>query len=225
MRWTFVVAVSIVGILLVAGPALAGKDEGTEKIGWGDSISIKIATEGKTLDVEYDVTVVDGARVSVYYTNQKGRDDYYDPSKDTFSYAVDYSVKNTLSASKSFRETEGGTWYVIIENADTNAVGDNSTVLYKVTWEELSAGDWLVNIGICIGIVVVLLIVGFFIRKIRRKVSSQPTPSPMQPYDQQYQPPQYGEGSPPRPMTPPGAGPGQAPPGPDQGYDPNRPPY
>ncbi len=229
MRRTLLLAIVITTVLLLAGSASAGKKEGTNEIlAWGDSIGIKIDTEDKSMDVEYEVTVKDGAEVSVYYVPEKGWEEYNDDTKTSFTYVPMWSSLDTRSAKESFTETDGGVWYVIIENADMDAIGENSTIDYKVTWEALSVGDWMVNIGICLAIVIVIIVVVFFIRRVRKKAEPVP-PAMAQPYDQQYQQgydqQQYQTQ---RPMAPSDMGPGYVPPEPGQdqtqqpAYDPHR---
>lgn len=232
MKRTIVLSIALVSVLLFSGIAMAEKDSGTEKLEWGDSIYIPIDTGGDTVDVEWEVTVTEGASVNCYYTNQDGKDDYYDDTKMQFSYVPANSVQNTKSASKSFRETEGGTWYLIIENGDMGAIGENSTFNYEVSWEPMTAGDWAVSIGIFLVIIIVIVLVVVLIRRAKKKVTDQPVPPPM---DQQpgYDTQQGYDEVPPRPthLPPSDQGPGYVPPEPSApppqqpgAYDPSQKP-
>ncbi len=229
MGRTLLFGLVLMSVLLLAGYASADKESGTdETLAWGDFIGIRIDTAGDSTEVEYEVTVTQGANVSVYYVPEVGWEEYNDESSPTFKYAPAYSVLETRSASKSFTETDGGVWYVIIENADMDAIGENSTLTYEVTWEKTSLGDYTTGVAICIAIIIVAVIVAFFVRRVRQR--QEPMPPPTQPYDQQYQQPQYGDRPQQMPMSPSDMGPGYVPPEPGQpqyeqsAHEPGRPP-
>ena len=201
MRRILISGVVLMSALLLVGHASADKESGTDEVlAWGDFIGIRIDTGGDSTEVEYDVTVTQGANVSVYYVPEKGWEEYNDETSPTFKYAPAYSVLETRSASKSFTETDGGVWYVIIENTDMSAVGENSTLTYEVIWEKTSLGDYTTGVAICIAIVIVVVIVVFFVRRVRRR--EEPLPPPSQPYDPQYQQSQYGDHPQRMPMAP-----------------------
>lgn len=213
MRRTILLALALLSVLLLAGTTSAGKEKGTDEVlSWGDFIGIRIDTMERSTEVEYDVTVTEGARVSVYYVPEEGWDEYNDDESLTFKYVPTWSVLDTRSAKKSFTETDGGAWYVIIENTDMEAPGLNSTVTYEVTWKETSLGDYMFGAGVCIIVIIVVIIVAFFVRRVRKQ--AEPVPPPMdQPYAQQP----YAQRSPPqKPMDPSDMGPGYVPPEPGQ---------
>ena len=220
MRRTLLLVLMLVTVLMLAGTASAGKEEGTNEIfQWGDFKGIKIDTGGSDTEVDYEVTVSEGARISVYYVPEKGWEEYNDDTSDTFSYVPLWSNLDTRSAKESFTETDGGVWYVIIENSDMSAIGENSTVTYKVTWEETTFGDYMLGAGVCIAIIVVAIIVIFFVRRARR----EPEVPPMTP--EQYQAQQAQQAQQPQqqmPMDASDMGPGYVPPEP--GQPPQQPP-
>ncbi|UCC93702.1 MAG: hypothetical protein JSW25_03295 [Thermoplasmata archaeon] len=220
-------------ILLLPGSVTASEEKDVTEIPWGDSVYVRINNPDGNMDITYKVTVTEGANVNVWFVPQKGKDQYYDDTATTYQYYPEYSVQDTRSASKDFRMTDSGTFYVIIDVTDMSAIGENATVDYKITWEPMSVGDWMVNIGICLAIVIVILIVGFFIRKARRKVVDQPVPPPMeQQPGMEYQQQQAYDQPPPRPsgLPPSDQGPGYVPPEPSTppqepgAYDPTQKP-
>jgi hypothetical protein len=218
MRRSILLALALLGVVLLAGTVSAGKEKGTDEVlEWGDFIGIRIDTMERSTEVEYDVTVTEGARVSVYYVPEEGWEEYNDVESMTFKYVPTWSVQDTRSARKSFTETDGGAWYVIIENADLDAPGVNSTVSYEVTWKETSLGDYMVGLGLCLVVIVVVIIAALYARKVRKQ--AEPSTPPMdQPSAQQAHDQQYQRSPSQRSMDPSDMGPGYVPP------EPGRPP-
>ena len=197
MRGAHVLATLLTGLLLLSGIASAEEEEGTgEVLEWGDFIGIKVDTGDERTDVEYEVTVTDGANVSVYYVPERGWEEYNDEDSGTFKYVPLFSTLSTRSASKSFTETDGGVWYVIIEASDMEAVGVNSTIDYRVSWEEGSLAGLVYGAGFVLAILVVVIIVVLLARRGRGEEEPLPPPGP-------GRPPQRPAGGPEGPRQPP----------------------
>ena len=189
----------ILAILLLAVPAQAEKSEGTETLEWGDHIDIRIDFDaGDIHKIKYEVKVIEGAPVNIFFLTSTGYNQYTSPLAWEFSYYVNESSLNTKNVEKDFTWDDQGTYYIVIEN--THYTLRNSTVEYTVSWESHSSteGDFWYVLG---GLIVFFIALGIF-RIIRDKRAMfgpperpppppgyQPMPGHQPSYAPPYQPP------------------------------------
>jgi hypothetical protein len=208
MRKIILIMVTLVFVLLLATPALAGKEKDTRTIGWGDSIIVSVPIDGST-NVMYDVKVDSGPNVNVWWLEQIDYDKYV--ADQPFEYYILYSNEDVRSIKEDFTWSQDGTHYVVIDTMGIADLDENATVSYSVEWREPSASDWFMNIGICIAIIVVVFVVLFVIYRIRSRDDMPPPVPAGSAYAPEY--PQYPSTAPPE-MTPSDQGPGYVPPEP-----------
>jgi hypothetical protein len=218
MRRSVVIVLSLITVVLLSTPAFAGKEKDTEIIGWGDSVVVSMNIDGTT-NVKYDVKVDSGPNVNVWWLEQVDYDKYI--ADQPFEYFILYSNEDVRSVKEDFSWSSDGMHYVVIDTMGIADLDENATVSYTVEWEKPSASDWATNIGLCIAVIVVVLIVGFFIMRAREK-DPEPYAPPVDAQGYQHHPPY------PSNMPPSDQGPGyvppesthQPPPGEPPGYDP-----
>jgi hypothetical protein len=164
----------LISLLLLAGTAMAGEEKGTSTIPPFESVDVRIDnSDGTTLKVSYDVELVDGHGFNVFFVDESDWEKYSEGQ--SFEYYVLYSVENTSDVQKEWNWDESGVFYVIIDNSFTDpSVWENITVDYKVSWEEWTAVDWIFWGGLCFAIVIVLVILSIFLRRVRRKPQAEP---------------------------------------------------
>jgi uncharacterized protein YrzB (UPF0473 family) len=153
-------------VLVASGPTLASEEGGTAYLGTGDTVVIEIDnTQGDSLWIEYEVRVVEGPPVNVWFTDQEGRDQFFALELGTFNYYPSHSQREVTLAEDSFSWDEADVFYVIIDNWKNNATGQNATVDYSVTWEtyDFDAIFLYLMIGLIIVIVVVVTVMVVFI--------------------------------------------------------------
>ena len=167
-----VVPTFVLLVLMASGPALATEEGGTAYLEAGDTVVIEIDnTAGDNLWIEYEVRVVDGPPVNVWFTDQDGHDQFFALELGTFSYLPSHTQREVTFANDSFSWDEADVFYVIIDNWKNSASGQNATVDYSVTWEVYDFNDILLMIALSIVIIIVIVVIVVFInvRKIQAK--------------------------------------------------------
>jgi hypothetical protein len=144
-------------VLLASGPALADHEEAAVSLEPGESVAIAIDNaDGEDLWLEYEVNVLAGPEVDVWFTDEEGYTQFYTPSEDFFTYYPDHSIEGTSYANESWAWSERGLFYLIIDN-DSGDEGVN--VQYTVDWEPYSFSILLVASLIAIILVVMVTVV------------------------------------------------------------------
>ena len=155
--WAVALGAAIV-ILLVSSPVLAWTEEDRVRLDAGDSLAFAIDnTAWENLWIEYEVRVLDGPDINVWFTDEVGCQDFYDANATSFSYYPDRSVEGTSYAEDSFSWDEEGIFYVIIDNGQNETIGQGVTVEYTVTWEVYELGDFFF-IALLILIIVIIVV-------------------------------------------------------------------
>ncbi len=142
-------------IVLLASVAMAGEEEGTETLEMGDYVSVHIDnTEGTTLDILYEVEVVDGVNVNVYFMDADDFADFEAFLKP--KYFKGYSTTDTADTKKDFIWANKDDFYVVIDSTADN-ITKTTTVNYKVTWDNayFMGMNWLW----CIAVIVIVVII------------------------------------------------------------------
>jgi hypothetical protein len=153
-RWTLTLALVLVTLLLL-GTAMAGKDSGTETIKGLEHIDVKIDnTAGDTLRIEYEVEVLEGKNINVYFMDAEGYDNY--TAIENFTYYPEVSALDTMSAENEWTWTKKGNFYVVIDITEYQEFG-NSTVEFEVEWE---AGTYILGFNwIWFAVTIVIIVV------------------------------------------------------------------
>lgn len=148
-------AMLVAAIVLLASVAMAGEEEGTETLEMGEYVSVHIDnTEGTTLDILYEVEVVDGVNVNVYFMDA---DDFADfEALLEPKYFKGYSTTDTSDTKKDFIWANKDDLYVVIDSTADN-ITKTTTVKYKVTWDNayFMGMNWLW----CIAVIVIVVII------------------------------------------------------------------
>ena len=149
----------IFALLFLSSPVLAGGQAFESDIDWGGYRSFKIPfDEGNAIDIEYEVEVLDGPPVDVIFINERGFQEYKDPTSPSFFFFPHQSSMNTTKASMSFTWVDPGTYYVIVDNsAIANEViieKTNEMVKGSVSFE--TRDTW---VDLCMWIVVAVIII------------------------------------------------------------------
>ena len=165
-----VLAGAVVLLVLVTTPVLGEAEEGTVRLGPGETVYVTIDNTGwEDLWLEYQVSVHDGPAVNVWFTGEEGYTEFYDPHETSFSYYPEHSVEETSHVEKDFSWDNEGIFYLIVDNRHNVGNDHNVTVEYNVTWESHEFDGFflvsLIAIIVVIMIVVVLLVVMMTFRK------------------------------------------------------------
>ncbi len=159
-RRPIVAFVALVLILLAQGPALADTYENTITLTAGDSWEIVIDNKaGEDLWIEYEVRVIEGPRINVWFTSARGYFQFLNASFTTFSHDPNHSVKETAYAEHSWAWGDEGVYYIIIDNTRNEHAGQNVTVEYTVTWDSYSLDPLVLFPIIIIAIVVIVVVI------------------------------------------------------------------
>lgn len=145
-------------ILLLAPAAGAEEHEDTITLVPLKSEQFQIDNrDGKTFTISYEVEVLEGVPISVYFMDQEGHDNF--TAGEQFDAYTKYSAEDTRSFKESFQWEKTGYFYIVITNIGPEST-DNSTVSYKVSWNELGffgETPWYVCVGIIVAIVVIVV--------------------------------------------------------------------
>ncbi len=188
MRTFTFATIFIVTFLLLSPPVLAGSDswgyEGPTTWGWYRSFKI-VFDEGTSVDIEYDVEVLEGPPVDVIFTTDEGFRDYKDPGSDTFFYYPHQSKLNTTKASGSFTWVEQGTYYLIIDNSPiiNEVIIEEANVTLKGGWSYETQDTWYdlcMLSGLVLGVIIVGLALfnGMRTRRQRREIKRRAQDDP-----------------------------------------------
>jgi len=147
-RRAWLMALVMVLVLVLAGTAIAKREEGTKTVEMGDHIAIEIENSGDgDLEVRLFVVVTDGPAIDVFFMDETMYGNYSDETE--FDYFINYSILETTSVDKTFVWDELGIFYVVIDNTLSGTMPpqlpeeQNATVRYVVTWEEVDTEYWL----------------------------------------------------------------------------------
>lgn len=166
-------------VALCAAPAQAfeGTATGTLTLSWGDHLDIHVDfDEGTSIDVTYEVTVLDGPAVNVYFVDSEAHEDYLDPAATGFTYFRAWSSLGTTHAREEFTIDTRGDYYVIIENKAASL--ENATVDYTVSqgptpWWRMAV-FWGVVVAVLVGVPAVIVL-------LRRRQARGPPETPKEP--------------------------------------------
>jgi hypothetical protein len=162
MRSIRLVAVLLLtSLLVITSAAMAGNEGGTETLDMDDFISVHIKNpEGAILRVDFEVEVVDGVNVNVYFMDADGLEDY-EAARD-FEYHEEFSEEDTDDIGGHFVWDKEGDYYMVIDSSATEA-NVTSEVEYSVEWESaFSPGfNWLWCIVVIVIIVVITAALAF----------------------------------------------------------------
>ncbi len=146
--------------LMASGPALALEEGGTAVVRAGDALAFEINnTEGDDLWIEYEVEVLEGPPVNVWFVDQEGHDEFFDREVGTFSYYPAHTRKESTFANHSFSWDNADVFYVIIDNIGNDASGQNATVEYTITWETYTFGEFYLLMFMVLVIVIIIVVV------------------------------------------------------------------
>ena len=120
-----------IALSMVAVPAMAGEESGTETIFGMDPFTISFEnTESEEMKVTWDVKVTDGVPVNVVLLDEENHDKYPGLSYEAYK-GNEYRYVNS---SKRTVKVEEGKYYLAIESAHSSM--DSSTIDYEVRWDE-----------------------------------------------------------------------------------------
>ena len=159
-RGPIVAFVALVLILSAPGLVLAEMEEDSVTLGPGDSCVITISNDGgEDLWIEYEVRVVEGPNINVWFVPIQGLLEYNNLSTSSFTYYPLHSAEETAHAEETWAWDEVGVYYLIIDNAYNAAEGQNVTVEYTVTWEDYSLVSLFLFPIIIIAIVIIVVVI------------------------------------------------------------------
>lgn len=166
----------LAGVLLVAGAALAEKDQGIEIID-GDSVivvEIDNTEGGPNINIEYDIRVVNGTRVNVWFLDEDEFGNY--ALGNDFYYYVVWSKESTRSVQKDWTWDERGVFYVVIDAMGLAGENETSEVRYRVEWSEATVFNWLDYIGYCFVAGVLIFVAFLFLASMYYKAKEKRSP-------------------------------------------------
>lgn len=150
----------VILFLMASSPVQAFEEGGTVVLESGDALAFEIDnTEGEDLWIEYEVFVLQGPPVNVWFVDQEGHDDFFDREVGTFSYYPAHTQKETTYANESFSWDNSDVFYVIIDNVNNDAIGQNATVEYTIVWETYEFGEFYMVMFMVLMIVVIIVVV------------------------------------------------------------------
>ncbi len=137
-RTNIVSVVSVLALVTVAVPALAGEESGTETIMGMDPFSIAFENTGSDpMDVTWDIAVTDGVPVNIVLLDEENHEKFTSYLRYEAYKGHQYNYTN---ASKRTVRVDEGEYYLVIESAHSSM--DSSTVRYVVEWGEDSSGTF-----------------------------------------------------------------------------------
>lgn len=188
-------------ILLVAGPAAAqgweipvtDRFSGTVTIGVEEWRAFVIRLAGSdTLGLSVVVTA--GGPVDVYFLDQVSYSDYLSPNAPSFSYFVSGTREDTRSFSASVSSPGDGTFYTVVDNANTTQSGATAVapVTVDVSLERRPFPIAIVAIG-AVGVAAAIIIaLVLWVRARRRRAPPAGPPPPFPPQSPPPEPPGPG---------------------------------
>lgn len=151
---------TLILILLAHGPALADTYENTIKLTAGDSWEIVIDNKaGEDLLIEYEVRVIEGPNINVWFTPAEGYFQFLNASATSFSHYPSHSMEETAYAEHSWAWGDEGVYYIIIDNTFNEHAGQNVTVEYTVTWDSYNLDPLFLFPIIIIAIVIIVVVI------------------------------------------------------------------
>ena len=138
-----------IALSMVAVPAMAGEESGTETIFGMDPFFIEFENTGsEEMKVSWDIKVTSGAPINVVLLDEENRDKFpglaYEAYKDH-----EYSYVNS---SKKSERVDEGKYFLAIEGAHSSE--DTSVVEYEVVWSTDDGSwweDWCCPASIVVG--------------------------------------------------------------------------
>ena len=151
----------LMALLLTSAPALGGTEVGTETLAINEWIPFRIDnTDGRTMDIAYEVVVTEGPDIDVLFMESKCYDAFL--VGDPFEYIVDMSVLGTQNVKMEWTWSNEGEFCIVIDNtfaATTPPPEDGDvTLTYVVEWDAWGATDWL-SWGLLFIVAIVILLV------------------------------------------------------------------
>jgi len=145
----------LVAFVVLAGSAIAGREEGDKVLVREEHIAIQIDLEGgEEIEVRIFVAVTDGPKIDVFFMTDEAYEDYL--TEEDFDHFADYSIIATKNVDTRFDWDGDGTYFVVIDNtiSETEPPMDpdfsSATLRYVVTWGPAEEGttfrEWVVYI-------------------------------------------------------------------------------
>lgn len=157
-RGPIVAFVALILILLAQGLSLAETEEDRVTLGPGDAWEITIDNDaGEDLWIEYEVRVVEGPPINVWFVPVGGLMEYHNASATSFTFYSLHSVEETTYANESWFWSEEGVYFVIIDNHFNMAEDQEVTVEFSVSWETIGF-DLMIMFSIVIAIVIIIIV-------------------------------------------------------------------
>ncbi len=163
----------LAGVLLVAGAALAEKEQGIEIIDGDSVIMVEIDNTdgGPNINIEYDIRVRNGTRVNVWFLDEDEFGNYAQGLD--FYYYVVWSQESTRSVQKDWTWDERGVFYVVIDAMGLAGENETSEVQYRVEWSEAKVSNWLDYIGYCFAAGVLIFVAIIFLASMYYKAKEK----------------------------------------------------
>ncbi|UCC92665.1 MAG: hypothetical protein JSW25_08370 [Thermoplasmata archaeon] len=157
VRWVLLGVLAV--LVLVSSVALAGSEEDAVVLAEGEVHVVTIDNgPGEGLWIEYEVEVLWGPPLNVFFTDAQGYTEFFDDDSPSFTYYAGFSHEETHYAEESFYFDDEGLFYLIIDNDHNQAEGQNVTVQYSVSWEA-SEFEGMLVVGILIMIIVIIVVI------------------------------------------------------------------
>ena len=151
--------VIVIILLLTACPVLGESESGTATVLAGDHLVFEVDhTANESFWMSYEVQVLEGPPINVWFVDEEGYRDFSDENASTFSYQSNLSHQEVFSAEESFYLWSKGTHYLIFDNDRNLAEGEAVKVTYSITWGA-SDFDFLLVGGLALATVMVIIVV------------------------------------------------------------------
>jgi hypothetical protein len=134
---------------------LAGKEEGTATLEAGDHAYLEMENEdGSFLRVKYNIEVVDGPNVNVYFMDADAFADY--EAGGSFDFFDVYSEEDTDDYRTNFVIDKEGEYFLVAETTSTVA-NETSEIEFSIEWESVyePGFNWLW----CVAVIVIIVVI------------------------------------------------------------------
>ncbi len=173
MRGYLLVIVPLLALAALAACAAANEETNTTVLEAGAFHGVEIKCEGASMRIEYDMEVITGPPIDVYFMDDN---DYADLcAGNGFESYTKYCTNDSKAAHKEWYWSKKGTFYVVIGNG--LSANQTASITYTVKWTDASTsaiiGVVLVFVVIAILIVVPILLV---VRRRRRRAKGAMAP-------------------------------------------------
>ncbi len=146
----FVAATAVLVLLLLSQPVHASTGSYSETTTFDSSIVKEFEidnTEGRTLRISYDIQVIEGAPISIYFVKAEARPNY------TQEFYSDWTVLNTTGARRDWEWSDKGVYLLMIVIAE-EATEDVTTIEFVVEW---MPKGWPFSLSLLYGIIVLII--------------------------------------------------------------------